>query len=408
MEVSKDMFDWVEKNIKADPAALRLKYAGKKGDIDYSAAILQIECRRKFGKKLQETLAAFPEFYFPSTLAGEQASSDVLAEYHSSLVPEGLSVVDLTSGLGIDVIHMARRASSVVAVERNRELVDALTYNAKGLAESSVVEPVCSDCVDFIDKCIESGRHFDMAFIDPARRAADGGRLFALTDCSPDVVSLMPKLSKICNMLVIKASPMLDISHTIATLSPRPFSVAAAGTAAECKELVISVLFDGPECESPMIEAVTLRATSSTFSFTIRQEADADALPVLPAIAVGDVVCEPFPALMKAGAFKVLGRAYGLRGFDANTKLLFGSQFTTGFPGTQWRVVEVLPYASSVIKRFKSKYPAISIVTRNFGMSADALRGRLAVKEAPGNLRLFAVTDASGNKLLIVTERCDA
>ena len=169
MEVSKDMFDWVEKNIKADPAALRLKYAGKKGDIDYSAAILQIECRRKFGKKLQETLAAFPEFYFPSTLAGEQASSDVLAEYHSSLVPEGLSVVDLTSGLGIDVIHMARRASSVVAVERNRELVDALTYNAKGLAESSVVEPVCSDCVDFIDKCIESGRHFDMAFIDPAR-----------------------------------------------------------------------------------------------------------------------------------------------------------------------------------------------------------------------------------------------
>ena len=111
---------------------------------------------------------------------------------------------------------------------------------------------------------------------------------------------------------------------------------------------------------------------------------------------------------MKAGAFKVLGRAYGVRGFDANTKLLFGSQFTSGFPGTQWRVVEVLPYASSVIKRFKSKYPAISIVTRNFGMSADALRGRLAVKESPGNLRLFAVTDASGNRLLIVTERCDA
>lgn len=194
MDVSPDFFEWIKVNASVDPAALRLKYAGKEGAIDYSAAITQIECRRRFGRKLADTLASFPQFFFPSTLAGEQASSDKLASYHTSLVPEGMAIVDLTAGLGIDVLHMAQRAASVVAVERNPELVEALRYNAAGLKVSDVVEPICADCIDFIDKCIAQHRHFDMAFIDPARRSMDGGRLFALADCSPDVVSLLPKL----------------------------------------------------------------------------------------------------------------------------------------------------------------------------------------------------------------------
>lgn len=406
MDVSPDFFEWIKVNVSVDPAALRLKYAGKEGTIDYSAAITQIECRRRFGRKLADTLVSFPQFFFPSTLAGEQASSDKLASYHTSLVPEGMAIVDLTAGLGIDVLHMAQRAASVVAVERNRELVEALRYNAAGLKVSDVVEPICADCIDFIDECISQHRHFDMAFIDPARRSTDGGRLFALADCNPDVVSLLPKLAQICRMLVIKASPMLDISHTIASMSPRPQIVAAAGTATECKELVIIVVFDAPEAVETMTEAVTmLPEDTDTFSFTIEQERAAKPVPVIPPVKAGDVVCEPFPALMKAGAFKLLAERFGLRGFHDNTRLLFASDAKAGFPGSLWRVEQVMPYSSSIIKRFKSKYPAISIVTRNFGMSADALRGRLGVKEASGNLRLFAVTDAADRKIMIVANR---
>ena len=174
MDFSPKFFKWIRDNAYADPAALRLKYAGKKSDVDYPAGIVQIECRKKFGRKLQDTLASFPDFYFPSTLAGEQASSDILADYHASLVPEGASVVDLTSGLGIDVLHMARRASSVVAVDRNEALVEALRYNADGLALGDVIHPVCADCVDYIDRCVAEKIRFETAFIDPARRASDG------------------------------------------------------------------------------------------------------------------------------------------------------------------------------------------------------------------------------------------
>jgi len=131
MDISQTLFEWVRANANADPAALRLKYAGKQGSLDFNEAIIQIECRRKFGRKLGDTLSSFADFYFPSVLAGEQSSSDILADYHASLVPEGMTVVDLTSGLGIDVLHMARRASSVVAVERNPALVEALRYNSR-------------------------------------------------------------------------------------------------------------------------------------------------------------------------------------------------------------------------------------------------------------------------------------
>lgn len=406
MDYTKEFFDWVREHSSADPAALRLKYAGKTGDMDFATAITQIECRRKFGRKLADTLAAFPDFFFPSTLAGEQASSDILAEYHTSMVPQGLSAVDFTAGLGIDALHMARRAASVVAVERNEALVDALRYNARGLHVESVVEPVCADCVDFIDSCIAEGRRFDIGFIDPARRSADGGRLFALADCSPDVVSLLPKISRICRMAVIKASPMLDISHTAAALSVKPRMIAAAGTTTECKELVVMIVFDSPEPAHTMIEGVTLLPDNSvTFVFNADMESGAPDIPVEPAVKAGDVICEPYPAVMKSGASRILAKTFGLRGFHDNTKLYYASAPVESFPGTMWTVTEVLPYASSVIKRFKSKYPAISIVTRNFGMTADALRKRLAVREAPGDLRLFAVTDARADKLLIVTRR---
>ena len=80
-----EFFEWIAAHASDDVAKLRLKYGREYGD-----AIMQIECRRKFGKKLEQTLASFPDFYFPSVLAGEQSTSDLLASFHASLTPEGL------------------------------------------------------------------------------------------------------------------------------------------------------------------------------------------------------------------------------------------------------------------------------------------------------------------------------
>lgn len=396
-----DFFAWVNAHLNDDPARLRLKYSrGGDGSVDYAAAITQIECRRRFARKFAYTLAACPDFYFPSVLAGEQATSDTLALFHSSYVAEGCTAIDLTAGLGIDALYSARRASSLTAVERDADKVEALRHNAAALKADNI-EAVHGDCIEFIDRCLADGRHFTTAFIDPARRAADGSRVFALADCEPDVTALADKLSKLCDILLVKVSPMLDISHTIASLSPAPVSIMAIGTAGDCKELFAIVDFRNPAAET-MVEAVTLGAGETlTFAYRMSQEHECPMPPLTGELAPGDYVYEPYPALMKCGAFRLPAQRYGLSVFHANTRLFTSRGPVDGFPGRRYTVVEVLPYASRVIKRFAAKYPAINVATRNFGISADALKAKLRVKDG-GDMRLFGVTDSAGERLLVV------
>lgn len=401
MIYTQQFFDWINDNINADPAALRLKYAGREMPFDVAAAILQIESRRKYAKKLADTLTAFPDFIFPDSLSGEQSTSDLLAEFHASLVPAGTTVVDLTGGLGIDALHIARKAASVTVIERKEELVEALKYNAAGLGVKNITA-VHGDCREFAAKAIASGARFDVAFIDPARRSSDGSRVWALEGCEPDVVAMLPELSKLCRKLIIKASPMLDISHTIAELNPRPAEVIALGTSTECKELMAVVDFnENPQEDKVIIRAVTLTRDQATdFSFTRHDETTANALPA-SAPTEGGYIYEPYPAVMKAGGAAILSQDFGVSPFHANTRLFHSIELKRDFPGQILKIIRVLPYASKHIKRFRREYPRISVTARNFGMTADALRAKLGVSDG-GTLRLFGVTDYRGERILIV------
>lgn len=394
---------FIEANAGGDTAALRLRYAGKNIGFDLDVALTQIECRRRYARKLADTLASFPDFYFPDVLAGEQCSSDRLAAWHASFVAAGLPSADLTAGLGIDALHAAARASEVVAVERRQELVEALNFNAAGLHVDNITAE-CGDCRNFVARCVASGRRFATVFIDPARRDANGGRVYALADCNPSVTEMMPDLAKICDLLVIKASPMLDIAHTIAAVEPRPKAVIAVGTPTECKEVVVLVDFAAPSDGETMVEAVTLHADghADTFSFLRSAENAAEFKAGPRAVAVGDYIFEPSPSMMKVGASKLLAQAYGLMCIAPNTRLLYGTSVPEGFPGAAHQVEEVLPYASSVIKRFSRRWPVAEVTVRNFDIGADELRRRLGVRDGRGGVRVYGVKDMRNRPMLIV------
>lgn len=403
--MTEQFFEWVRVHAADDPSALRLKYRDRRTDgIDYASAIVQIECRRKFAAKLAATLEAFPEFYFPSVLAGEQASSDLLAAYHADLVEEGEAVADLTAGLGIDAFHIARRAASVAAVELDRARADALHFNARGLGLENV-EIVEGDCADFFARVKTEGRCFGTIFIDPARRSATGDRVYALADCAPDVTAMMPDIACIAKQLIIKASPMLDVAHTIEHLNPMPCRITALGTPAECKELVVTVRFGSDVADPTLIEAVTLHPDGrrDTFAFTREEEAAAPLPSVDTVVRPGDYVYEPSPALMKTGAFRLLAARYGLSIFHPNTRLFHSTEAVDAFPGRRYKVLDALPYASKIIKRLKNRWPSAEVAVRNFGMSAEALRARLGVKESSA-VRIYGIT-AGTERLLLVCDK---
>lgn len=394
-----NFYDWVAAHSADDTSKLRFKYAGKTGDIDYTDAILQIDCRRKYARKLSATLVRTDRFYFPDSLSGEQSTSDLLAVFHASLVSDADIVADMTAGLGIDCMHIASRAREVIAVERQEKLADALRHNADALGIGNIAV-ICADCRDYL-KTVTDGS-FSHVFIDPARRDDSGRRVYALSQCSPDVVAMLPDLRRVASTIIVKMSPMLDISAVLSEL-PGTSRIISLGTATECKELIVVITSEAESCQS--VEAVTIRndGCESRFLFTRREETDAP-VPVYGTPSVGDYVYEPWPALMKAGVPKLICSRYGLRKPAPNTMVFFSDEKRDDFPGTAYEVVELITYESKNIKRLKKTYPVISVATRNFDISADALRSKLGIKEG-GDLRLLGISDDHHRKFMLILRR---
>jgi hypothetical protein len=390
---------WVSAHLKDDATKLRLKYSNRTMPFDVQLAILQIECRKKYKAKLKDTLASYADFIFPDAIAGEQATSDALADFHASLIEDGTDVLDLTAGLGIDALHCAQRAGHLVAIERREAAVVALRHNAS-LTDKGNIEVVSGDCHDYLASLTDE--KFGTIFIDPARRDEAGNRIYALSDCQPNIVEMLPKVRQHCNQLIIKASPMLDISHTISELGDNVTRVIAIGTPSECKELVI--VMDFRQTSVPTIEAVTVLSdgTIRDMTFTNAEEHNASAAFANP--SVGDYVYEPYPSVIKAGAFKLLSQRFGTSKPHANTHLYHSGQLATDFPGDAYTIEDVLPYSSKIIKGIKKQYPRISVAVRNFGISAAALKTQLKVSDG-GDLRLIGVTGYDNERYMLILKR---
>ncbi len=392
IEISDDILRWIDEHRNEDVVKLRLRYH-KLMTPELDFAILQIECRKKAAKKLSETLSN-QRFMFPTALSSEQCTSDLLAKYHATLIRQGDRVIDLTSGLGIDVFHMASIASHVTAVEMSPNVADAIEYNA-GVLGFENIDAVNADCRYFINATTE---RFDIAFIDPARRGEGGKRLFALADCEPDITSMLGDISRKCDKLIVKASPMLDVSQVLREL-PGTSDVYIIGTHRECKEIVVVANFNESVNET-RIHAVTMQGESVfSLDYTLSEEVNAAAEYAMP--LAGAYLYEPYPALMKAAPVKLLSERYGVGKLHQNTHLYVSTEIIEDFLGEIFSIEEIIPFSSKEIKVFKEKYPQINVATRNFILSADELKKKLKVKDG-GYKRVFGCTTSDGQRVLIV------
>lgn len=383
-----EFWSWIEAHLNEDPAKLTLKFHGKSPWID--DAIMQVQCRRKTKKKLEREIAN-PQFYFPSTLSAEQCTGDSLALFHASLINRGDSLVDLTCGLGIDSLHFAEIAKSVTSVEQNQKLCEALKHNSAALGFPNITV-VNSDCIDFLK---ETKQKYDVAFIDPARRGSAGERVFGLHDCSPDVIEMLPLIKEHCRRLIIKASPMLDLTQIIRDL-PLTSAIYVTGNDTECKEIVIVADFESDNLSEPDIHA-----RSASIDFVFKKSEEAEATAVFSEPREGGFLYEPNPEIMKAAPFKLLSQMFKIDKIGSNTHLYWSRDRVEDFPGNVFCIKRLLDYSSGNIKRFSREFPVIRVTARNFGMTADQLRKKLKVKDG-GELRLFAATTINEKKIMIV------
>lgn len=382
-----------------DLAALALARKRFAADVDdFDLALTTLEVRRKLRVKVPEWYAV-PGLRFPLRLSGEQCSSAETARYKARVAAEacgGGAVADLTGGLGVDSWAFAQVFGRVLYNEMKPELAAAAAANFAALGMDNIVVRNCA-----VGEVSLSGILGDFSpdilFLDPARRASDGRKVFRLEDCQPDVLQLLPELLAASPRVLLKLSPMADItlvSHQLGCVKA-VHVVAAEG---ECKELLLLLErgHDGP---------YSLFVYENGSVLEIPGQAGNDVVIALNGVMADfdrpSFLFEPGKGLLKAGAFDLPCR-YGLEKLDRHTHLYVASapvEELTPF-GKWFRILEVVPLDKRGIKDIGRRYPKASVTARNIPLTSDALRKKLGVSDG-GTVHIFGVRTSSGNTLLV-------
>lgn len=326
---------------------------------------------------------------FPPRLSIEQASSGVTAAFKASLV-QGETMADLTGGLGIDTHAFSQCFENVVYLDQNPQLVDLARHNFAVLGANNV-EVLEGEAGAFLEK---NTRHFDLIYLDPARRNTRGGRVFRLEDCTPDVLNLRSKLLASANKVLLKTAPMLDITLALRQLEFVQ-KVWVVSVDDEVKELLFLLENKTGFGDKTPIEAVNLG--KSPFHFVFSKEEEQESAAELSESLT--YLYEPPASLFKAGAFHTFAARYGLKKLHAHTHLYTTETLNPEVPGRIFRIQAVTKYDKKAVAVIIPDGQA-NVAVRNFPDSAESVRKKLGLKDG-GDVYLFAVTTAEGKKILI-------
>lgn len=328
-----------------------------------------------------------PGIYFPELLALEQSSSSLTAQYKSSLIPPNGTVIDLTGGFGVDSYYFSTKAKEVVHCERQPDLSLIAAHNAQQLGAKNI-QFIADDGLRYLKT---SEQQFTVIYIDPSRRVKQQ-KVFRLSDGEPNVVEEQAFLQTKCNILLIKAAPLLDIKAALEELQ-NVKEVHILSVQNECKELlfVIENKYNAP----PRYCCVTLhpQQEQQLLAFSIEQEENTTVAYATPK----KYLYEPDAALLKAGCFKYLANFFQLEKLQKHTHLYTSAHLNTTFMGRAFEVLSCETYTA--FKKRKHPHQA-NISTRNFPLKPEEIKRKHRIKDG-GNNYLFFCTGFQKELLVI-------
>lgn len=338
-------------------------------EVDMKQAARIIEARKKVKRKIPLWYAC-PSLDYPSSLSLEQCSSQEAALYKQRFVHDGAVVADITGGLGVDSYFLSKKASVLYYFERQEFLCEAAKENFSALNANNII-------VTNAD-CIERTRHYDLIYADPARRAKSSERIYSITDCEPDIYELKDSLLSISDALLVKISPMADISRTL-DMFPECCELHIVAVDGEVKELLLYMKKDF---------SGEARIFAGGFSFLLSEEKSA---PLNLATSVGRYIYVPRKEMMKAGTFKLLSNFPDVSKLGVSTHIYTSNRRVEDFPGRCYVVDEILEWNKACAGSLKKKYPRAELTSLNFPLSTDELRKKLKIADG-GDTHLFAVS----------------
>jgi len=364
---------------------------------DQKAAKAKIEAKLPHWSKM--------ELEYPGKLCMEQCSSEQTALYKADILsrraPAPLPrIADLTAGLGVDSWAFAQKAVALFYNERNIELREAVERNFSklGIANAQFHSfDICPEDSTWI-KALQQFRP-DWIFLDPARRGLGGQKVFRPEDCQPDITVLLPILREITPNIMVKLSPMADISLLQQSLGDKLREIIIIQAAGEVKELLC--LFDSSSYPEPTLTVVSGK---EEWSFLKSEEASSP-MRLINSISEGYLI-EPSASVLKAGAFRLCCERFNLSKLASSTHLYFSVERPVNSSFLKvFTIVEVLPFNKSNMAALGKKYPHAEVCARNIPLSSESLAGRMGIKAGnPHGIHIFGCT-CGQQKVLVVTKK---
>lgn len=400
IQISPETQLFIREHSSDDVRALALQ-AKKYPDINMPTAITQIAGRQVAAEKIP-SWREMEEIWYPKHLSLEQCSSETTARYKARLF-QGDSLTDLTGGFGIDCSFLAAGFKSATYVERQEELCEIAAHNFP-ILNLNHINVRNEDGVAYL----QTMSPVDCIFLDPARRNEHGGKTVAISDCEPDVAGLEELLLSKAKRIMVKLSPMLDLSLALKELKHTQ-EVHILSVNNECKELLLLLGQEAPTEQAPP-EEIPIRCANlftkgaqeeQHFAFTREQEQHSQCTYT---DSLGDYLYEPNASLLKAGAFRSVAAAYSVRKLHPNSHLYTSDTFIENFPGRIFRIVNQCSFNRKEAKESLADLKKANVTVRNFPATVAELRKRLHLTEG-GDTYLFASTLNDGRKVIIRCEK---
>ena len=383
----KDVQDFITCNLKSDITKLILK-GSPFSTVSIQEIAEQISAKTRCEKKLPTWFLA-KNIYYPNKLNIEQTSSEKTAEYKANLV-SGASIIDITGGFGVDAYYFSQKFKNVTHCEINEDLSTIVEHNLTPLNTHNIATQV-GDGIEFLK---ETGKKFDWIYTDPSRRSDTKGRVFLLEDCLPNIPKNLGLLFSKTDNILLKLSPVLDISSAINELKfVKEIHVIAIKN--EVKELLF--ILEKNYSKTIQINTISIhKEVVQKFNFNLYEtEAATYSDPK-------KYLYEPNSAILKSGAFQQISASFKIDKLHQHSHLYTSSNLID-FPGRRFEIQHCISYNKKQLKNLLPSKKA-NITTRNFSETVSQIRKKTNLKDG-GNQYLFFTTDINNKSIVLICRK---
>ena len=322
----------------------------------------------------------------------EQSSSEATATFKASLF-KGHDLLDLTGGLGVDDIAFSKVFVNVHSIDIDAELNAIVQSNVHKMGIGNI-QRITNSAEAFVG---DNQEKFDLIYADADRRTDKDTKQFLLTDIQPNLMELLPKIKKMSSKILLKLSPMLDLTLLKKQL-PEIHQIIVVALGGEVKELLCVIDSKAPnEC---LIEAVEIDEIGSVlFDYNNQVSKSHHTILYECQPQTASFFYEPASALIKSGLHHSYISQFGMHPISPNSIYTIGNQFVNGFFGRAFQLVGAIKFNKKTILSYLAQHQIkfANIAKRDFTNDVVELKKMFNLMDG-GSDYLFFSTDHNKQK----------